>query len=108
MVWHTWNLKASIKAVEVLDEVLTKIIDKCNKEDIDIYITADHWNCECMFDETWEVVTSHTVNQVPFWYISKWNFVELKEKHGTLADVAPTILNNFWIEIPSEMNGKVL
>lgn len=108
MVWHTWNLEASIKAVEVLDEVLTKIIDKCTEENIEIYITADHWNCECMFDEKWEIVTSHTVNQVPFWYISKWEFVELKEKYWTLADIAPTILNNFWIEIPSEMSWKIL
>ncbi len=108
MVWHTWNLEASIQAVEVLDEVITKIINKSKEENIDIYITADHGNCECMFDEKWEPVTSHTVNLVPFWYLSNWEYVELKQKHWTLADVAPTILENFWITIPSEMNWNIL
>lgn len=108
MVWHTWNLEASIKAVEVLDEVIWKIILDCKDKNIDLFITADHWNCECMFDENKEMITSHTTNQVPFWYISNWKNIELKEKTGSLADVSPTILKVMWIEIPNDMNGKVL
>ena len=105
MVWHTGNLEASIKAIETLDDIISKIISYSKQNNIELFITADHWNCEEM---EWDMKTSHTLNLVPFWHISKWENIELKEKHGTLADVAPTILSNFWIEIPIEMNGKVL
>lgn len=108
MVWHTGNLEASIKAVETLDDVISKIISYSKQNNIDLFITADHWNCECMFDEKNEIVTSHTTNLVPFWYISNWENIELKEKHWTLADVSPTILKVMNLEIPEEMKGKIL
>jgi len=108
MVGHTWNMQAAIKTVEILDEIVWKLINISKQKNIDYYITADHWNCEVMFDDKWEVVTSHTTNRVPFWYIKNWEIIELKEKIWTIADIAPTILNNFWIKIPSEMTGKIL
>jgi 2,3-bisphosphoglycerate-independent phosphoglycerate mutase len=108
MVGHTGNMKATIKTVETLDKIVWNLIKLSKENNIDYYITADHWNCETMIDKNWEVVTSHTTNKVPFWYINNWKNIELKSKTWTLADIAPTILNNFWIEIPKEMSGNVL
>ncbi len=101
MVGHTWIMEASINAVKKLDEVVEKTIDFCRKNDIDLLITADHWNCE----EMWTLdnpKTSHTTNLVPFWYIKNWNIVETKS-FWWLANIAPTILKIMWVDKPNEM-----
>ena len=103
MIGHTWNMNATIKSVEILDNIVWKLIELSKNNNIDLYITADHWNCEVMFDSKWDIVKSHTTNRVPLWYIKKWNFIELEEKYWTLANIAPIILKNFWIDIPDEM-----
>jgi len=103
MIGHTWDMNATIKTVEILDDIVEQLLKLSEKNNIDLYITADHWNCEVMFDEAWEIVKTHTINQVPLWYIKKWNFIELKEKYWTLANIAPIILTNFGIEVPKEM-----
>lgn len=108
MVGHTWVMDAAISTVETLDDIVTQLLELSKEENIDLYITADHWNCEVMFDENWNIVTSHTTNQVPFWYIVNWEFNELSNKYWTLANIAPTILDNFWIEIPKEMSANSL
>jgi len=108
MVGHTWIMNAAIKTVQTLNNIVLELLEISKKNNIDLYITADHWNCEVMFDNKWNIVTSHTTNQVPFWYIKKWEFTELDKKHWTLADIAPTILNNFWIKSPNEMTWENL
>jgi 2,3-bisphosphoglycerate-independent phosphoglycerate mutase len=42
MVGHTGNLSAAIKAVEALDDVVSKLLEWSKDEDVDILITADH------------------------------------------------------------------
>ncbi|MDP2091060.1 MAG: 2,3-bisphosphoglycerate-independent phosphoglycerate mutase [Candidatus Gracilibacteria bacterium] len=108
MVGHTGNMQAAIRTVETLDDIVGKLIELSKDNNIDLYITADHGNCEEMFDEKGEMITSHTTNRVPFWYIHEGINTQLKEKIGTLADIAPTILDNFGIDIPNEMSGKVM
>gem|GEM_PF-4826740 len=41
-------MEASIKSVMKLDEVVAKTILFCDKNNIDLLITADHGNCEEM------------------------------------------------------------
>ena len=108
MLWHTWDMEAAKKTIEVLDDIVSQLIVFSKEKHIDLFITADHGNCEVMFDEKWEIVKSHTNNLVPFWHIHNWEFSELKIKSWTLADIAPTILDNMWINIPQEMTGKSL
>ena len=96
MVWHTWNMEASIKSVEKLDEIIWKIIYFSSKNNINLLITADHWNCE----EMWSLdnpKTSHTLNKVPFWYIVDKEIIKTKSTWW-LANIAPTILNIMKIE----------
>ena len=71
-------------------------------------VTADHGNCELMLDpETGEPHTSHTTNPVPIYWIGPG--VEGRAlSDGTLADLAPTVLELMGLRIPNEMTGTSL
>ena len=104
MVGHTGNYEAAVKAVEYLDTCLKRLYDKVNSMDGIMLITADHGNCDIMWDENKVPITSHTTSPVPFIITKKG--VELN--NGILADIAPTIISLLNLEIPKEMDGKVL
>ena len=60
----------------------------------------------CMLNEKGEIVTAHSLNDVPLVHIAK-EPVLLKDG-GILADIAPTMLDLMGIAIPDEMTGKSL
>ena len=107
MVGHTGVLSAAIKAIEVVDECMGKVVDAVESMHGNLFILADHGNADIMIDEkTGEPYTAHTTNPVPFILVSE-------EKHklregGCLADVAPTLLELMGIPQPKEMTGKSL
>ena len=107
MVGHTGVLSAAIKAIEVVDECMGKVVDVVESMHGNLFILADHGNADIMIDEkTGEPYTAHTTNPVPFILVSE-------EKHklregGCLADVAPTLLELMGIPQPKEMTGKSL
>ena len=107
MVGHTGVLSAAIKAIEVVDECMGKVVDAVESMHGNLFILADHGNADIMIDEkTGEPYTAHTTNPVPFILVSD-------EKHklregGCLADVAPTLLELMGISQPKEMTGKSL
>lgn len=90
MVGHTGNLDAAIKAVEVLDECLGKVIDGCKTHNYQLVITADHGNVEEMADYGGEKITSHSTNAVPFIVCSDQK-IDLSNAKG-LADVAGIVM----------------
>ena len=106
MVGHTGNLKATIKAIETVDECLGKIIKKCIEKNYTLIVTSDHGNADLMFDENESIkCTTHSINPVPFIVC---DYYRPKRKIGTLADIAPTILKILNLKIPQEMEGKAL
>ena len=106
MVGHTGNLKATIKAIEVVDECLGRIFEKCIEKNYTLIITSDHGNADQMFDQKESIkCTTHTVNPVPFIIC---DVHEYKKKSGNLADIAPTILRIMSLQVPEEMEGKSL
>ncbi len=106
MVGHTGNIKATIKAVEVVDKCIGDIYKSCKKNEYSLIITSDHGNADSMYDSKKDLAsTTHSMNQVPFIVCDK---VKYKKKIGKLADIAPTILKMLNIKIPSEMNGSPL
>ncbi len=106
MVWHSWSIDASIKAVEALDKIVWELIELSKINSTHLIITADHWNCEQM----WTIDnphTAHTLNKVPCFYISSWKQIELKNSWW-LKDIAPTILDIMWIKVPQDMTWESL
>lgn len=104
MVGHTGNYEAAIRAVEVLDECLNKIISKVDLREYTVIITADHGNCEVMINSDGSVNTQHTTNLVPFIVLDK----NIKLRDGKLGDIAVTILELMNLSVPKEMLGKSL
>jgi 2,3-bisphosphoglycerate-independent phosphoglycerate mutase len=107
MLGHTGNFEATVKAIEIVDQCLGKILAESRTIGNEIIITADHGNAEMMFDKTTQQPhTAHTNNPIPFLYIGR-NAMIIKE-NGKLSDIAPTMLYLMNIPIPSEMTGTPL
>lgn len=104
MVGHTGVYDAAVKAVEFLDKCLTRLYDKVKEKDGILIVTADHGNCDTMWDENHVVVTSHTKMPVPFIITKK----DIALKEGKLSDIAPTMLYLLNLEVPEEMSGEIL
>ncbi|MEI7777792.1 MAG: 2,3-bisphosphoglycerate-independent phosphoglycerate mutase [bacterium] len=105
MVGHTANVPAIIEAVEEVDKQLGRVIDALTERGGAAFITADHGNAEVNIDpETEEAHTAHTLSPVPAILTANHH---LKDG-GTLADIAPTILQLFDIKKPESMTGSSL
>lgn len=107
LVWHSWKLEASIKAVEVIDKCLSKVIPLAKEKWFEVLIWADHWNCEEMFTEKWEPNTKHTTNKVRLSLVSNKDF-KLKTWDYWLRDIAPTMIKLLWIKKVEEMTWESL
>lgn len=105
MVGHTGFIKETIEALEVVDNCVARIAAKVTELDGAMFITADHGNAEAMMNEDGSPITAHSLNPVHFTAVN----ADIKMlPHGTLADIAPTILEYVGLEIPAEMDGKSL
>lgn len=107
MVGHTGVFEAAVKAAEVVDGCLEKLISVALELHYEAIVIADHGNSDFMINEDGTPNTAHTKNLVPCFYISK-NQMGEKLRNGRLADVAPTLLTMLDLEIPEEMNGNCL
>ena len=132
MVGHCGKFEQTVKACEVVDEVVGKVLEAVHK-DADkhwvMLLTGDHGNAEEMLDEKGGVKTSHTSNPVQLHIVGD----EFKQRSdgkqeegadgdsgkgekrqklddvtGGLNDIAPTILELLGVEQPKEMTGKSL
>ncbi len=105
MVGHTGKIEAAVKAVEVVDECVGKVVSKLEEVGGVAVITADHGNAEKMADENGNPFTAHTTNPVPLILTDTSYKLRLS---GILSDVCPTLLELLGIEQPSEMTSKSL
>lgn len=106
MVGHTGVMDAAKKAVEVTDECVQKVVDAILSVGGQALITADHGNCDYMYEPDGTPFTAHTTNPVPFIAIGNDDVKGLKD--GKLCDIAPTMLDMMGLAIPAEMTGKSL
>ncbi|MCK5123492.1 MAG: 2,3-bisphosphoglycerate-independent phosphoglycerate mutase [Candidatus Pacebacteria bacterium] len=121
MVGHTGNYKATIKAIEFVDQCLGRLYKSALENSFVLIVTADHGNAEETINpKTGEKITEHTTNPVPFMIVSAQSKLD-EEKSlissnvsyennitGMLCDVAPTVLDIMEIKKPDEMTGKSL
>ena len=110
-VGHTGNLEAAIKAVNVVDNCISKLLDAMANVGGSTFITADHGNLDEMIDhETGQTLTNHSLNKVDFIHVPRPGDKTLGKLKagGKLSDIAPTMLHALGMEIPNEMDGDIL
>lgn len=109
MVGHTGNVEAVMEACQAVDNCTGQIVRKVLELDGAVLITADHGNADLLVNpETGEPHTAHTVNPVPFIFISNDMKDAKLRTDGKLADITPTMLDLLGIEKPVEMDGDTL
>jgi 2,3-bisphosphoglycerate-independent phosphoglycerate mutase len=108
MVGHTGILAAAVKAAEVVDACVGKILDKVKQLGGAAIITADHGNFEKMQDGAGGPHTAHTIGDVPLIVFDELNKNRKLRSGGRLADCLPTLLDMMELPQPEEMTGKSL
>lgn len=107
MVGHSGNFSATVKAIEVVDACLSRVIEALKEVQGEALITADHGNAELMFDPaTRQPHTAHTQELVPALYVGRPATVA--QPKGILADLAPTLIYLLGFIPPAEMTGQIL
>lgn len=109
MVGHTGIIEAAIKAVEVVDTGVGRVVEATLAMGGGLLITADHGNAEQLIEyDTGKPFTAHTTYPVPLYLVMpQLAHVKLRTD-GILADVSPTILQIMGIPQPKDMTGKSL
>lgn len=122
MVGHTGKLGETIKAIEVTDECVGKVVESVLAKDGVVLITADHGNAEEVTNlQSGEMDKEHSTNPVPLWIIGRAyegkpglsgdvpnGDLALLPPIGILGDVAPTLLAVLGIPQPPDMTGTSL
>ncbi len=114
MVGHTGDLPATVVAVSTLDVMLGRLIRAADSSNTVLLITADHGNCDEMFDvepsqaADWQALdaalppkTSHSLSPVPFYLYDPAGGDHYRLRQGqvhTLANVANTVIQLMGLE----------
>ena len=108
MIGHTGDFEAAKVAVSYCDECAYKIATETVKQGGECIIIADHGNIEEMFDKDGNVLTKHTTNPVPFILVSEKNKNVKLRNGGSLANVAPTVLELLGLKKPNTMVDSMI
>ena len=115
MVGHTGDLKATIDAMQVLDDCLDRLIEAVDEVGGVLVFTADHGNADIMYTEgaDGEVVpkTSHTLSPVPFVIHDAaygGEYVIDPPEDAGLANVAATVLNLMGYQAPTDYEPSLI
>lgn len=119
MVAHTGNFEATVKALEILDEQVGRVVDAALVAGGAVLLTGDHGHAEAMTNlMTHQAATDHTTNPVPLVYITSDDQQPVKVEEvlmqvlsnpiGVLSDVAPTVLDILGIAPPPDMTAQSL
>ena len=106
MVGHTGVYAAIEKAVVAVDQCVNEVVEAAKSMQYETIIIADHGNADHALNEDGTPNTAHSLNPVPFVYISENKDAQVE--NGILADVAPSICHIMGIEQPTDMSGKNL
>ena len=108
MVGHTAVPEAIIKALEIMDKEVGRVLDAAVSNKMKVLLTSDHGNCDEMFDAlSGDPHTQHTTNPVPCMVINGRRKLKLAKGKG-LSSVTPTILELMNIPIPRNMEAESL
>jgi len=114
---HTSDYNASLEAVRAIDREIARVLKVVMNPDTLLVITSDHGNIEEMISPVTGLPESqHDPSPVPFYLVANqyrgrkfMNADSLDiETLGSLADVAPTMLEVMGLQKPPEMTGRSL
>jgi len=123
MVGHTGIMDATTKAVETVDRLAGVVVKAVLEKKGTVFITADHGNAEATQDVHGSPLTAHTLDPVPFIWISAEAREFKKElaiangsngsvkgstgglREGAITDIAPTLLKLIGVPVPREMTA---
>ena len=109
LVGHSGDIKATIRATEVVDECLGQIIPLAQTHGYDIVITGDHGNADEMTYENGDPCPAHSMNPTQCFVISKrYPNYKLLEKNQGLSHITPTILDLLGLEKPTTITAESL
>jgi 2,3-bisphosphoglycerate-independent phosphoglycerate mutase len=124
MVGHTGVLEAAVTACATVDACVGTIVDKTLARGGSLIVTADHGNCEQMWDPVTKAPhTAHTTYDVPLIVVggafrgaklrgdtdgAGWFDPAARARRGRLADIFPTALRMMGLAQPGEMAGESL
>lgn len=118
IIAHTGNMEASVKAVQIVDAAIDRVVKAAIDTDSILVITSDHGNIERLANPmTGEPETRHDANPVPIHLVAnEYKRTRSDEEiHsaertsiGVLADIAPTILELMHLPKPEEMTAQSL
>jgi len=107
MVGHTAVREAIVRAVEVLDYEVGRVLQAAEESGFSVVLTADHGNCDEMIDPaTGKPHTQHSNHPVPCLVLDP--DVRQLAEGGNLSAIAPTVLQLMGIEQPQAMTGHSL
>jgi 2,3-bisphosphoglycerate-independent phosphoglycerate mutase len=106
MVGHTGSIPAVVRAVEAADAALGEVVRATTSLGGVCLVTADHGNAEQMLEaDGVSPHTAHTTNPVPLILTA----ADAQLRHGgSLADLAPTVLELLGEAVPAVMTGRSL
>jgi 2,3-bisphosphoglycerate-independent phosphoglycerate mutase len=122
MVGHTGDREASIVAVECVDIQIGRIMRQIREQRGALIVTADHGNCDEMYEHDAEghekhdergrplVKTSHSLNRVPFYVFAPGTNLHLDAgaKDPGLANLAGTVLQLLGFDAPEDYAPSLL
>jgi 2,3-bisphosphoglycerate-independent phosphoglycerate mutase len=106
MVGHTGDIPASLRAVQTIDQCLSRIVPAYLALGGTVAITADHGNVEMMVDPvTGQPHTAHTTNPVPLVVVGEAVKGKRLRSGGRLCDVVTTMLPILGLQKSRGMEG---
>ncbi len=109
LVGHSGVFSAAVKACEVVDECVGKVVTRALEKDYVILLMADHGNADHMLYKDGSPDPSHGLNPVRLTLVSgDEKLKNAKLRDGGMKDIAPTILGVMGIRKPVEMTGRSL
>lgn len=107
LIAETGNFQKTIESVQYVDTCIEGILKKLRQVNGTAVITSSHGNCEDMSLADGVPDRQPTKSPVPMHIVGSGHEIHIR-KHGSLRDVAPTVLGLLNLRVPYEMTGVSL
>jgi len=108
VIGHVPQREARIACVEALDRHLGIVLEAAGSAGVVTLVTADHGILEEMEVADGRINAGHTSNPVPLILVAPDVLTGVHVRPGSLADVAPTVLELLGVPKPEAMTGRSL